>query len=40
MRLGGWKIGLIFNFKVEVLKNGGICRLVLGLDENAEVATL
>src|SRR5206468_3526494 len=37
MRLGGWKIGLIFNFNVEVLKDGGIRRLVLNLDENAEV---
>ncbi len=32
LRLGGWKIGLILNFKVEVMKNG-IRRLVLGLEE-------
>jgi GxxExxY protein len=37
MRLGNWKAGLLFNFKVEVLKNGGINRLVLGLSENDEV---
>ena len=24
MRLGGWKVGLIFNFNVEALKDGGI----------------
>ena len=32
MRLGGWKIGLLLNFNVLVLKNG-ICRKVLGLEE-------
>ncbi len=32
MRLGGWKIGLLINFNVLVLKNG-ICRRVLGLEE-------
>jgi GxxExxY protein len=37
MRLGKWKIGLIFNFNVEVLKDGGIRRLALNLDENAEI---
>ncbi|MDX2041831.1 MAG: GxxExxY protein [Acidobacteriota bacterium] len=37
MRLGGWKAGLLFNFKVEILKNGGINRLVLGLKDNDEV---
>jgi len=37
MRLGNWKIGLIFNFNVEVLKDGGIRRLALNLDENAEI---
>jgi GxxExxY protein len=36
MRLGNWKVGLILNFNVEVLKDG-IRRLVLNLDENAEV---
>lgn len=34
MRLGEWKIGLLFNFNVEVLKEGGIRRLVLKLEEN------
>ena len=37
MRLGDWKIGLIFNFNVEVLKDGGIRRLANNLDENAEI---
>lgn len=37
MRLGEWKIGLILNFNVEVLKNGGIRRMVLKLDENAKI---
>ena len=37
MRLGNWKVGLIFNFNVEVLKDGGIRRLALKLDENAEI---
>ena len=32
MRLGNWKVGLIFNFNVEVLKDGGIRRLVNNLD--------
>jgi len=32
MRLGGWKIGLILNFNVIVLKRG-ICRKVLALEE-------
>ena len=31
MRLGGWKVGLIINFNVLVLKTG-ICRKVLGLE--------
>jgi GxxExxY protein len=33
MRLGDWRVGLIFNFNVEVLKDGGIRRLVNNLDE-------
>jgi GxxExxY protein len=37
MRLGDWRIGLIFNFSVEVLKDGGIRRLANNLDENAEI---
>ena len=32
MRLGGWKVGLLINFNVLVLKNG-IRRRVLGLQE-------
>lgn len=32
MRLGGWKVGLLLNFNVPVLKRG-IRRLVLGLEE-------
>ena len=32
MRLGGWKVGLLINFNVLVLKNG-IRRKVLALDE-------
>lgn len=37
MRLGSWKIGLLFNFNVEALKEGGIRRLVLNFDEHAEI---
>jgi GxxExxY protein len=37
MRLGDWKVGLVFNFRVETLKQGGIRRLVNNLDENAEI---
>lgn len=32
LRLGGWKVGLLINFNVPVLKQG-IRRLVLGLEE-------
>src|SRR5688500_2504422 len=32
LKLGGWKVGLLINFNVEVLKTG-IHRRVLGLDE-------
>lgn len=32
LRLGGWKVGLLINFNVVVLKNG-ICRRVLALHE-------
>ena len=32
LRLGGWKVGLLINFNVVLLKNG-ICRRVLGLQE-------
>lgn len=34
MRLGNWRVGLIFNFNVEVLKDGGIRRLINNLDES------
>lgn len=37
MRLGGWRIGLLLNFNVELLKEGGIRRLALNLGEEAEV---
>jgi GxxExxY protein len=40
MRLGGWKVGLPFNFNVELLKEGGIRRLALNLDENMEIKSL
>jgi GxxExxY protein len=32
LRLGGWKVGLLINFNVPVLKQG-ICRRVLKFDE-------
>ena len=32
LKLGGWKIGLLINFNVELLKNG-LRRRVLGLVE-------
>jgi GxxExxY protein len=32
LRLGGWRVGLLINFNVDVLKNG-IRRRVLGLAE-------
>jgi len=32
LRLGGWKVGLLLNFNVPVLRRG-IKRLVLGLEE-------
>ena len=32
MKLGGWKVGLLLNFNVPVLRHG-IKRLVLGLEE-------
>jgi len=33
MRLGGWQIGLLLNFNVAVLKEGGIRRKVLNFQE-------
>jgi GxxExxY protein len=33
LKVGGWKVGLLINFNVAVLKDG-ICRRVLGLQEN------
>ena len=32
LRLGGWKVGLLINFNVELLRNG-IHRRVFGLEE-------
>jgi GxxExxY protein len=32
LKLGGWKIGLLINFNVELLRHG-LCRRVLGLEE-------
>jgi GxxExxY protein len=32
LRLGGWKVGLLINFNVALLKHG-ICRRVLALEE-------
>ncbi len=32
MKMGGWKVGLLINFNVPILKKG-IKRLVLGLEE-------
>ncbi|HQI87205.1 MAG TPA: GxxExxY protein [Anaerolineae bacterium] len=33
LKLGGWQVGLLINFNVEVLKEGGIRRRVWGLEE-------
>ncbi len=33
MKMGGWKVGLLINFNVPILKKG-IKRLVLGLEES------
>ncbi len=33
LRLGGWNAGLLLNFNVSVLTEGGIRRKVLGLEE-------
>jgi GxxExxY protein len=38
MKLGGWKVGLLINFQVPVLKNG-IKRLVLKLEEPKQEAS-
>jgi GxxExxY protein len=35
LRLGGWKLGLLINFNVTLLRNG-VRRRVLGLDEPEE----
>jgi GxxExxY protein len=37
MRIGDWRVGLLFNFNVEILKEGGIRRLANNLDENADI---
>ena len=39
LKLGGWKVGLLINFNVIVLKKG-IRRLVLGLEENQKLSAL
>ena len=36
--LGGWKLGLLINFHVPLLRDG-IKRVVLGLEQSAEVST-
>jgi GxxExxY protein len=36
LRLGGWKVGLLINFNVPVLRDG-VRRKVLGLEEKADV---
>ena len=36
LKLGGWKIGLLINFNVPLLKDG-IHRLVYGLEENTQI---
>jgi GxxExxY protein len=33
LKLGGWKAGLLMNFNVPILTDGGIKRKVLGLEE-------
>jgi len=37
LKLGGWKLALLINFNVAVLKKG-LTRLVLGLDDGTEVS--
>ena len=37
LKLGGWKVGLLINFNVEVLKTG-IRRKVLGFEEEHELS--
>jgi len=39
LRLGGWKVGLIINFHVPALKQGGIRRRVLGLRETVSASS-
>lgn len=36
LRLGGWKVGLLINFNVPILRDG-IRRKVLGLEEKLEI---
>jgi len=38
LKLGGWKLGLLINFHVPLLRDG-IKRVVLGLEQSAEVST-
>ncbi len=37
LQVGDWRVGLLLNFNVEVLKDGGIIRKVNGLEENFEI---
>ncbi|PKP55693.1 MAG: GxxExxY protein [Candidatus Altiarchaeales archaeon HGW-Altiarchaeales-1] len=39
LKLGGWKVGLLINFNVPLLKQG-ICRLVFDLEESQNSAPL
>ena len=37
LQVGDWRVGLLLNFNVEVLKDGGIIRKVNGFEENFEI---
>jgi GxxExxY protein len=37
LKLGGWKLGLLINFHVHLLRDG-IKRVVFGLEESAETS--
>lgn len=37
LKLGGWKVGLLINFNVPILKEG-ISRIVLGIERNDEIS--
>ena len=38
LKLGGWKLGLLINFHVPLLRDG-IKRVVFGLEQSAEAST-